>query len=60
MFSKENILETLQRKPRRSPRLGNNTEPMTSTSEVGACTWSTQHVSQAVGDSKQKLYCCLD
>ena len=48
MFSKENILETLQPKPRRSPRLGNNTEPVTSTSEV----WSgTKHSLQAVGDT---------
>ena len=50
MFSKENILETLQPKPRQSPRLGINTEPTTSTSKVGAGTSSTQYSSQAVED----------
>ena len=48
MFSKENILETLQPKPRQSPQLGNNT---TSTNEVGASTSSTQHSSQTGGDT---------
>ena len=51
MFSKKNIQEVLQPRPRRSPRVGNNKEPTTSTSEVGAGTSSTQHSSQIVGDT---------
>ena len=41
MFSKENIQEVLQPRPRSIPRLGNNKEPTTSTSEVEAGTLST-------------------
>ena len=51
MFSKENIQEALQPRPRRSPRFGNFKEPTTSTSDVGADTSSTQHSSQVVGDT---------
>ena len=48
IFSKEKVLDTLQSKTCRSPRLGNNTEPVTSTSEVGS---GTKHSLQAVGDT---------